>query len=190
MVKANFGPIAALTVGALALAWAAPAVGFERVQPQPSSVEPGLEVTYYSKAFNRLREIPDWAKYKEGAVGPVILAINYDSGSGTVLTSTLDDGVGAHIVGLINLSESGTYEFKVRSNDGAQVTIGGERVVKDDRPHPTRFSKTASVNVAEPGWYAIDVLYFEKRGTSVLELHWSPPWGGGFAIVPAEAFGH
>lgn len=63
---------------------------------------------YYSKAFNRLREIPDWAKYKKGAVGPVLPAINYDSGSGPVLTSTLDDGVGAHIVGLINLSEAGT----------------------------------------------------------------------------------
>ena len=190
MVRAKFGPIAASTIAVLVLIWSVPAIGFERVQPQPAGVEPGLEVTYYSKAFNRLREIPDWAKYKKGTVGPVLPAIDYDSGSGVVLTSTLDDGVGAHITGLINLSESGTYQFKARSNDGAQVTIGGERVVKDDRPHPTRFSKVASVNVADPGGYEIEVLYFEKKGTSVLELHWSPPSGGGFAIVPADAFGH
>ena len=190
MMTAKLGPVAAWTFAALALTWTMPALGIEPVKPQNASVEPGLEVTYYSKAFNRLREIPDWAKYKKGTVGPLLPAIDYDSGSGPVLTSTLDDGVGAHIVGLINLSETGTYQFKARSNDGAQVTIAGERVVKDDRPHPTRFSKTASLSVAEPGWYKLEVLYFEKKGTSVLELHWGTPSGGGFAIVPAEAFGH
>ena len=117
-------------------------------------------------------------------------ALDYDSGSGPVLTSTSKDGIGAHIVGLINLGESGTYQFKVRSNDGVQVTIGGDRVVKDDRPHTTRFSKAASLSVATPGWYEIVVFYFEKKGNSVLELHWAPPSGGGFTLVPAEAFGH
>jgi len=188
MVK-TFGTIAVWAVAAWALVWTVPALGLER-GAQPASVEPGLQVTYYARAFNRLREIPDWAKYKKGTAGPVLPAIDYDSGSGAVLTSGRDNGVGAHIVGLINLSESGTYQFKARSNDGAQVTIGGERVVKDDRPHPTRFSKTASLSVAKPGWYKIEILYFEKKGNSVLELHWALPSGGGFAIVPVEAFGH
>ena len=190
MTNRRFRRMAAWTVAALIVAGTAPAVALKGPISQSAGVEPGLEVTYYSKAFNRLREIPDWAKYKKGTVGPLLPAIDYDSGSGPVLTSTNKDGVGAHIIGLINLSESGTYQFKVRSNDGAQVTIGGERVVKDDRPHPTRFSKTASLSIAKPGWYEIDILYFEKRGTSVLELHWAPPSGGGFTIVPAEAFGH
>ena len=190
MTSTSFGTIAAWTVAALVIAGTAPAVALEGPEPQSATVEPGLEVTYYSKAFNRLREIPDWAKYKKGTVGPLLPALDYDSGSGPVLTSTSKDGIGAHIVGLINLGESGTYQFKVRSNDGVQVTIGGDRVVKDDRPHTTRFSKAASLSVATPGWYEIVVFYFEKKGNSVLELHWAPPSGGGFTLVPAEAFGH
>ena len=45
--------------------------------------------------------------------------------------------------------------------------------------------------VAEPGWYPLDILYFERKGTSTLQLFWLPPGASGDRVlVPAEAFGH
>ena len=39
---------------------------------------------------------------------------------------------------------------------------------------------------------ALDLLYFERKGTSTLELYWKQPGDedGGMALVPAEAFAH
>ena len=50
-----------------------------------------------------------------------------------------------------------------------------------------------TVEVTEPGWYPLEVFYFEKRHTSTLELSWRTPSMGAEAemvIVPAEAFAH
>ena len=155
-----------------------------------ASLEPGLTVKYYSRKLSRLRELRDWMKYKKGKPGPLLPSLDYPETNGAVLTATQTNQVGAKIEGAIHLSEVGTYRFKVLSNDGVQVDIAGKKLLKDDRPHKTRFSKEGTVKVATPGWYRIHVLYFEKNGNAALQLHWVTPSGGGFAVVPAEVFGH
>ena len=164
--------------------------GVRPVAAMDAQMTPGLAVKYFSRKFDRLRELRDWMNYKKGKAGPPLPSLDYADSNGTVLTSTRDDLVGAEITGAILLSEAGTYKFKVLSNDGVQVEIGGKRLLKDDRPHKTRFSNQGTVAAGEPGWYPIRVLYFEKKGSAALQLHWATPSGGGFAVVPAEAFGH
>tara|TARA_A100001037_G_scaffold302389_1_gene333881 strand:+ start:497 stop:832 length:336 start_codon:yes stop_codon:yes gene_type:complete len=53
--------------------------GLKPASPEPTAdkLTPGLAVTYYFNVFNHTREIPDWAKYKDGVKGQPILILDY-----------------------------------------------------------------------------------------------------------------
>ena len=168
-------------------------VGLSPATPQPAAdtLRPGLAVTYYHGVFNDTREIPEWARSKPGYPGEPIKMLDWWVGEGEVLTSGRINEVGAHIVGLIHLSKAGSYTFSMHSNDGVDLKIGGKQVIKDSSVHPDRYSDLAVVKIVEPGWYPLDLLYFEKRLTSTLELFWLQPGESGqLNHVPAEAFAH
>lgn len=167
--------------------------GLQTANPQPSadSLKPGLGVTYYHHKFNDTREIPEWAKYKKGHKGEPIMMLDYFVGDGEVLTSGRVDFVGADIRGYIHFSEAGVYTMAMQSNDGVDLTIGGKTIVKDPTVHSDRYSDLVPVEIKEPGWYPLHLLYFEKKVTSTLELYWKPPSStGDMEFVPAEAFAH
>ena len=160
-------------------------------QTAPANLQSGLNVTYYYNIFNFVDEVREWARSQQGETGTPLLTLDYNVGSGRVLTSDRADGVGAIIDGFINFPEPGVYTMAVQSNDGIEVKIGGQTVFFDPGVHADRFSGLAAVRVDRPGWYPLDVLYFEKRNTSTLELFWQPPGvEGGLNFVPAEALGH
>lgn len=167
--------------------------GLKPASPQPAAdkLAPGLAVTYYFNVFNHTREIPDWAKYKDGVKGEPILILDYFVGDGDVLTSGRADEVGADIRGYMNFPVAGTYTIAMRSNDGVDLNIGGERIVYDPEVHSDRFSDLVPVEIATPGWYPLHLLYFEKRVTSTLELYWLKPGDTGqLDFVPEDAFAH
>jgi len=123
--------------------------------------------------------------------GEPILILDYFVGDGDVLTSGRADHVGADIRGYINFSVAGTYTMAMRSNDGVDLKIGGKRVVYDPDVHSDRFSDLMPVEIAEPGWYPLHLLYFEKQVTSTVELYWLKPGDTGqLDFVPEEAFAH
>tara|TARA_R110002110_G_scaffold85816_3_gene223656 strand:- start:33855 stop:34466 length:612 start_codon:yes stop_codon:yes gene_type:complete len=167
--------------------------GLKPAAPQPAAADlkPGLAVTYYFHKFDNTREIPDWAKYRDGVRGEPILILDYFVGDGEVLTSGRNDYVGADIRGYLNFPVAGTYTIAMRSNDGVDLNIGGVRVVYDPDVHSDRFSDLVPVEIAAPGWYPLRLLYFEKQVTSTVELYWLKPGGSGqLDFVPEEAFAH
>ena len=160
--------------------------------PQPSKLSSGLNVGYYVKLFKTVEELQDWAGSKDAYPGEALHSLNYRSGVDTVLTSSMEDGVGAHITGYIRIDEVGTYAFAAQSNDGLSVDIGGTRVVYDPDVHADRYSQPVEVEIKTAGWYPIDVWYFERKNTSTLRLYWLKPdeEEGSMTIVPKEVFGH
>lgn len=174
------------------LAIASPFSNLKPADPQPdaAALAPGLAVDYYGVLVNSLRELEGHMKYMEGKAGPPLPMLNYSVGMENVLTSNSDDMVGADINGFIHMKEPGRYVFLVHSNDGVRVTIGGQMIFEDPDVHADRFSDEIIVEISEPGWYPIHVLYFEKRNTSTLELYWEAPGYGDMDFVPAEAFSH
>jgi hypothetical protein len=92
--------------------------------------------------------------------------------------------------GVIRLDKPGTYGFQANSNDGVRLAIGGQRLIDDASWHGDRLSQEAWLTISEPGWYALQILYFQRRGTATLQLYWQPPGTGTFAIVPAAALAH
>ncbi len=157
-------------------------------QPDTTELEPGLNVTYYYNIFNFVDEVKEWARTEPGDIGAPILGLDYNTGSGRVLTSKQADGVAAIIDGLIEFPEAGVYRMALQSNDGAEVMIGGQVIFSDPGVHADRFSNLVVVQIDEPGWYPLNVLYFEKRNTSTLELYWLRPGeDGGLNFVPPDA---
>lgn len=157
----------------------------------PAELKPGLAVKYYYSFFRRVREIEEWAKYKEGKPGEPLRMLNYRTGAGEVLTSGSDDGVGADIRGMIHFDQAGDYVLTMQSNDGVRLEIGGKLIVNDPTVHSDRFSDLITVQIAEPGWYPLRLWYFERKVTSTLELYWLEPGEEGrLRFVPAEALAH
>ncbi|MHA1565784.1 MAG: cytochrome P460 family protein [Alphaproteobacteria bacterium] len=160
-------------------------------QPAETALSPGLQVTYYNNIFNFVQEVREWAQLVAGEAGAPLLSLDYSVGSGRVLSSDRRDGVGAAIEGLINFPIAGTYSMAVKSNDGVELNIGGETIFSDPTVHADRFSDLVTVEIDQPGWYALNLLYFEKRNTSTLELYWLlPEEEGGLNFVPPSAFAH
>ena len=160
-------------------------------QPAAEQLRPGLAVVYYSHFFRHIRELVEWEEYKEGKPGEPITQLNYRVGQGDVLTSGMDNGVGAKMTGYILLDTRGAYSFAFESNDGVRLEIDGQIVVEDPDVHGDRFSDIGAVIVEEPGWHPITIRYFERKNTSTLMFHWLPPGAEGtMPLVPPEALAH
>ncbi len=181
---------------ALGLAIAGPAGAAEPQpldpQPGPGDLEAGLSVEYFEAYFREIEDFEYWMEDNKGKPGEPIPALNYRVAGGTVLTSGKTDGVGAKIEGLIHLSKVGTYAFTVQSNDGFVLDLGGAPLLEAPDVHGDRYSRIAKPTIAQPGWYRLSVLYFERKGTSTLQLYWRPPGeeNAEFVMVPAAAFAH
>ncbi len=185
---------AALAIGLSGVGALAAVTGVEAASPQPAegSLKPGLSVVYYRHMFRHVEEIPEWAKYREGKPGKPLHSLNYRTGLDPVLTSGAEDGVGAHIKGFIKFDTPGTYTFATQSNDGVRLFIGGKMILEDPDVHADRYSDPVEVEIKSAGWYPIEVLYFERKNTSTLQLYWLQPDDeeGSMALVPAEAYGY
>jgi hypothetical protein len=46
------------------------------------------------------------------------------------------------------------------------------------------------VEISAPGWYALEIWYFEKKGTATLDVLWSRPGSSGFETIAAEVLKH
>lgn len=178
----------AFAISSAAVAETKPITGAKPLSPQPAAdkVAPGLAVVYYSNMFNKLNEI---GKLGKGKPGEPIKLLDHKTNDGNVLTSDKSTGVGAKITGLIKFDQPGTYVFHVNSNDGVRVTIAGVKMHENDGVHADELSDPIPFVVDQAGWYELTVDYFQKKGTSALQLFWTPP-GGAQAPVPATQFAH
>jgi hypothetical protein len=156
-------------------------------QPATEALNPGLRVRYAQAYFNHVDEMVAWSPTVAGAPVPRLAA---KADSGPVLTSTASQGVGATLTGFLHLAQAGTYRFKVNSNDGVRLRLGDKLLYEDPFRHSARMSEDLVVEVMQPGWYPLKVLYYQAKGDWTLELFWQPPGAAALAHVPAEAFAH
>jgi hypothetical protein len=159
-------------------------------QPTASQLREGLAVDYYYGTFDHVRDLVSFMAYKDGDPGAPLTSLSHDDGAAKVLTSAADDLVGAHITGYLRLRTPGTYRFQVTTNDGVRLHLGGARIHDDPGTGPARTSDPIPVQVTEPGWYPLELWYFEKRGTSTLRIAWSPPGQDGMSDLPADVLRH
>ena len=181
-----------LAAGLLGLALLLPAAAeaFDNLkpanpQPAPDQAKPGLAVNY---VFMKVRHVDEIEQAGEGAPGKPLATIDFQSGTGNVLTSDAKDGVGAFIRGYINFPTAGRWLMATQSNDGVRVRLDGQIIIDDPDVHTDQFSNNAELMIAEPGWYELRITYFERKNVSTLQLYWQRPDASEFEIVPADAY--
>jgi hypothetical protein len=169
---------------------AVPPVAPADPQPDAAALKDGLAVRYYFSKFTHIDNLAAWMNSEDGIEGEPLPNLDYQMGAGNVLTTTSADLVGAHITGFMDFPEAGTYELTVTSNDGVRVTLGGVMMFEDPEIHADTASPRLVVRIEEPGWYPLDILYYEKKGSAALKLHWKKPGESAFSVVPTTAFKH
>jgi hypothetical protein len=137
-----------------------------------------------------VRSLAEAAEYVEDAVeGEPLTGLDYrDTADGDpTLTYGKAHKVVAGISGYVRFDAPGVYQMDFLSNDGLQMFIGGQEVVYLDGVHPCEASELVEVNVPEAGWYALEGLYFQRKGSACLHMRAGqdePNW------MPNEAFGY
>lgn len=97
-----------------------------------------------------------------------------------------DDRFAVKITGQLNITEAGTYRFRLGSDDGSDLVIAGSDVIDYDGLHSFG-TRTGTVQLDE-GPKPITVRFFENTGYAGLQLWWKPPNQSSWTIVPASAF--
>jgi hypothetical protein len=158
---------------------------------QTAKLKPGLSVVYVDGFFRHIAELTrKKGALKKGRQGAPIPLLNHRFGKGEVFDSGRNRGVGMKMTGFINFRESGQYVLMAKSNDGIRVYVGDDVIVSDENVHSDRFSEPGSINISNTGWYPLEVLYFQRKGTATIEMHWKTPGANSFRVIPAEAYWH
>jgi len=180
--------LTAAAVTVLASASLAAPLKLEPADPQPEDVKQGLAVAY---ALDANPKTLDDAFEAIGSARPgkPLLGMDYrDTEEGTeTLTSGKAHKVVAAISGYVRFDEPGTYLVDFMSNDGLQMSIGGQEVAYFDGVHPCEPTETVEVEVPVAGWYEMDGVYFQRKGTARLLMRagiGEPQW------MENEAFGY
>jgi hypothetical protein len=80
---------------------------------------------------------------------------------------------------------TGTYTFRLRSDDGSELFIDDQLVIDNDGLHGAQ-DKDGSVQLTA-GMHALRVNFFEAGGDQELRLSWKRPGDSAFSIVPSSA---
>jgi len=166
-----------------------PVVGATLWSPQPavSELRPGLAVTY---DYARRVHVDDIEVLSNPVIGKPLDNIAHRTIDGKVLTAKRAMMVAAHIRGLIRFEAPGTYTFRIESNDGVKARIGGQQIWVDPEIHPNRWSPPIPLVIDTPGWYELWINYYQKKGTSALQLVWTIPGSESETHVPPEVLAH
>jgi hypothetical protein len=89
--------------------------------------------------------------------------------------------------GFLTVGSSDLYRFRLTSDDGSKLWIGGQLVVDNDGLHGA-VAKDGAVALGE-GLHTFELVYFNKTGGAELSLQWAR-LGEGFVEVPAAALRH
>ena len=139
----------------------------------------GFKVSWFvtDNGVSRLSDIDFDA---ESSSNGVLSSISFNSG----LTPFWEGGPSDHFAGRIGgdlrIDKSGTYTFYLKSDDGSALRLGGETAINNDGAHAAR-DLSVTLNL-EAGTIPLELIYFERAGSQVLELSWSGPDTDGLRI--------
>lgn len=182
---------AAFFAFALATQGFAQSVTLAPADPQPAAADltPGLAVSYGYGGDMRSLDNAE-AKLKRAKPGPALRGLSYDDNTEgeKALTSDKAQKVAAAISGFIRFEKAGTFEVEFVSNDGIEASIGGQQVALNDGVHSCDPAGAVEVVVPQPGWYALEATYFQRKGTACLMMDWNAD--GRMGPTPDSAFAH
>ncbi|MEL7261585.1 MAG: PA14 domain-containing protein [Pseudomonadota bacterium] len=172
--------LAAAAAILLASASLAAPLKLQPASPQPSGLKTGLAVQYaYPSDVKTLGNAQN--ALRKAKPGTPLAGLDYrDTEEGEItLTSTRAHHVVAKITGYVKFDAAGTYTIDFLTNDGLDANIGGQQVGYFNGRQSCNETRAVEVDVPQAGWYPVDILYFQRVGTSCLHMRagqGSPTW--------------
>ena len=93
-------------------------------------------------------------------------------------------------VTIVGYGSQGHAHAQNLKDSGVKVTVAGIMIHEDPEVHSDSMSAPLVLVIPSAGWYALEIDYFQRKGTSALQVFWTPPGGGDEVIVPPEAYAH
>ncbi|MEU5145052.1 ricin-type beta-trefoil lectin domain protein [Streptomyces sp. NPDC021139] len=97
----------------------------------------------------------------------------------------LESNFVTHVLGNLDAPQTGSYTFRLTSDDGSRLWIDDQLVVDHDGLHGPE-PEDATVDLTA-GTHALRIEHFERDGGQQLTLAWKPPGASGFGVVPNSA---
>ncbi|GGI08100.1 hypothetical protein GCM10011354_27410 [Egicoccus halophilus] len=88
----------------------------------------------------------------------------------------------AQVVADLEVPETGSYDFRLVSDDGSRLSIDGTEVIDHDGLHGAT-PKDGSIELTA-GTHAVEIDYFQAGGGAALALLWRAPGQDTFEVVP------
>ena len=179
--------LAAVAVGLTTASFAAP-LKLKPANPQPSGLKTGLAVKYaYPSDVKTLGNAQN--ALRRAKAGAPLAGLDYrDTNDGDItLTSDRAHHVVAKITGYVKFDNAGVHTIDFLTNDGLDANIGGQKVGYFNGRQSCQETRAVQVDVPQAGWYPVDILYFQRVGTSCLHMRagqGAPDW------MPNAAFGY
>ncbi len=102
-----------------------------------------------------------------------------------------DDFGGVHapfvskVLGELIVPESGAYTFRLTSDDGSRLRIGGRLLIDHDGRHGATARESSPVTL-DAGAHALLIEHFDAGGSRALRLEWKRPGSDRFTVLNAE----
>ncbi len=90
--------------------------------------------------------------------------------------------------GEIFIPESGETAFYLSSDDGAELVIGGQRLISDLAPPPRVRLLSRGSRVFKAGWHPIEVHHYDVGFGILAQLSWQRPSMTASEIIPPDRF--
>jgi hypothetical protein len=146
------------------------------------SVSTGFQARYFD-VDHHLEELDDVDWDAEPTHQELVSQIDYENSADSFWEGGDTDTFGVEISGAVQVDEGGTYRFDLGGDDGAQLVVNGQPVIKNDGLHSYE-TKSGEVDLP-PGTHHIEIRYFENYGHAGLKLEWEGPGMDGPELVTA-----
>ena len=91
----------------------------------------------------------------------------------------------SEVIANLNITTSGTYGFRLTSDDGSRLLIDSATVINNDGAHGSTAVEGAAT--LSTGYHPLHIDYFERDGGQQLTLEWRAPGATAYSVVPSTA---
>ncbi|WP_020672373.1 family 16 glycoside hydrolase [Amycolatopsis nigrescens] len=169
-------PFVALLAVVLAIGLPAPALAQPDIPPQ----EPGVTL----RVFDVQVPLEHYCTLKPSQtpnIDKLMPTIDWSSAEHFGIT----DRFVTEVTGYLDIDTAGKYDFRLTSDDGARLLVGGAQVIDHGGRHGAT-PKDGSIELAE-GYQPLRIDHFDADFDQRLRLEWKPPGASGFSVVPNSA---
>lgn len=110
--------------------------------------------------------------------------VNFDWAAGSPDPSIPVNNFSARWTGFVRVPETGTYTFRLTSDDGCRLFVNGQTLINDWTDHPAQ-AFTGTINLVAGSAYEVIIEYYENAGQALIQFDWQLPSASTFSTVPA-----